>query len=70
MNACQRNWPPHCPPHAGVGTLASARQALIATLDLLEDHLDKITRGRITLTDEQREVLRQIRARQAALAVE
>jgi predicted nucleotidyltransferase len=47
------------------GTLAAAQQALVACLDLLEDHLDTIASGHITLSSEQREVLRQIRARQA-----
>jgi predicted nucleotidyltransferase len=46
------------------GSLAAAQQALVACLDLLEDHFDMIASGRITLSSELREVLRQIHARQ------
>jgi hypothetical protein len=47
------------------GTLAAARQALLQFLDLLERDLDTLSGGHVLLTDVQRDVLRQIRARQA-----
>jgi len=52
------------------GTLASAQQALLQFLDLLERDLDTLAVGHVLLTDGQRDVLRQIRARQAPPVVE
>jgi hypothetical protein len=52
------------------GTLASAQQALVRFLDLLEHDLDTLSGGRVWLTDVQRGVLRQLRTRQVSAEVE
>lgn len=52
------------------GTLASAQQALLHFLDLLERDLDTLAGGHVVLTDGHRDVLRQIRARQVPPVVE
>ncbi len=51
-------------------TLASAQRALLQFVDLLERDLDTISSGRVRLSDVQRDLLGQIRARQADLVVE
>ncbi len=50
--------------------LASAQQALLHLIDLVEHELGTITDGRLTLTDAQREMLQCIKARQATLVFE
>ncbi len=52
------------------GTLAAARQALLQFLDLLDRDLDTLAGGGVLLTDVQRDVLQQIRARQVPPVVE
>ena len=51
-------------------TLASAQQALLQFLDLLEHDLGMLSCGHVLLTEGQRDVLQQIRARQAHLVLE
>jgi predicted nucleotidyltransferase len=51
-------------------SLASAQRALMHVLDLVEHELGTITSGRVSLTAAQREMLGQIRARQAAIVFE
>lgn len=51
-------------------TLASAQQALLRFLDLLERDFDTLSAGRVTLTDIDHDLLRQIRTRQATLHLE
>lgn len=52
------------------GTLAQAQRALLQFLDLLEQDLYTLSSGRVGLTEVQRDLLKQIRMRQAALVIE
>ena len=49
------------------GTLASVQQAFLRLLDLLEQDLEEIGAGQACLTEAQRDVLTQLRLRQADL---
>jgi hypothetical protein len=51
-------------------TLAAAQRALLCCLDLLESDLPALAAGQATLTEPQREVLRRVRERQAALRLD
>lgn len=53
-----------------IAAYASAQQALLRFLDLLDRDFDILSAGRIHLADVHRDLLRQIRARQATLHLE